>query len=226
MKNVLLALLMAGTMFSLDAASQENAWIDLFDGKTLDGWEQKGGAAKYAVEGGDIVGTSVPNTDNSFLCNKQEYADFELEFEFLGHPGLNSGVQFRGESRAEYKNGRVHGYQCELEDERKERDWFCGIYDEARRGWLFPKDKESAEAKTFGEAGKRLWKNGAWNQVRIRVEGDHIQTWLNGEPRADFHDDVTSKGFIALQVHGVGDRDEPMSVRWRNIRINVLNEEQ
>lgn len=221
MKRVMAGLIAVGLLVGGTTYCQDEGWTDLFDGKTLDGWEQKGGAAKYAVEDGMIVGTSVPNTDNSFLCTKQQYGDFVLEFEFFGHPGLNSGVQIRSESRPDYKNGRVHGYQCELEDEGKDRDWFCGIYDEARRGWLFPKDKDSDQAEAFGEAGKRLWKNGDWNQVRIQVQGDHIQTWLNGEPRADLHDDMTAKGFIALQVHGVGTREEPMSVRWRNIRIKV-----
>ena len=209
--------------FCLNSVCEERAWTDLFDGTTLNGWEQKGGAAKYAVEDGVLVGTSVPNTDNSFLCTAEEYGDFVLEFEFFGHPALNSGVQIRSESRPDYKNGRVHGYQCELEDEGKERDWFCGIYDEGRRGWLLPKDKDSDEARQFGEAGKRLWRNGEWNHVRIEARGDHIQTWLNGELRADLRDTMTPRGFIALQVHGVGGRQEPMSVKWRNIRIQVLD---
>lgn len=222
MKRIGLGCVLLGLVVTLGAVAEEEGWVSLFDGQTLDGWEQKGGAAKYAVEDGAIVGTSVPNTDNSFLCTQQHYKDFILEFEFLGHPGLNSGVQIRSNSLQTYKDGRVHGYQCELEDEDNPRDWSCGIYDEARRGWLFPKDKESAEAKAFGEAGCQLWKNGEWNLVRIEARGDHIQTWLNGELRADLHDGMTSSGFIALQVHGVGTKTEPMSVRWRNLRIKDL----
>ena len=227
MKQVVLGLLVLGFVcsgsFSVEA---EEVWTDLFNGENLEGWEQKGGKALYRVEDDAIVGTSVPNTDNSFLCTVKHYSDFILEFEYLGHPQLNSGVQFRSNSIPKFKNGRVHGYQYELEDEAQDRDWFGGIYDEGRRGWIFPKNKDSEEAKQFGEEGKRLWKNGEWNHIRIQARGNHIRTWLNGELRADFQDDMTPSGCIALQVHGVGKREDPMSVRWRNIRIQELDAAQ
>ena len=224
------ALCLAATVALAQSAAKEEAaatsdtegpWISLFDGKTLDGWEQHSGEAKYAVEDGAIVGTSVPNTGNSFLCTKDNYGDFILEFEFLANPGLNSGVQFRSEIRE--RDDRVFGYQNELEDENNQRDWSCGIYDEARRGWLCPTKDNEEQGKAFGDQGKKLWKNGEWNTIRIECRGDHIQTFLNGEKRADLHDDMTTEGLIGLQVHGVGDREEPMSVRWRNLRIQELD---
>jgi hypothetical protein len=196
-------------------------WVPLFDGETLDGWEQHSGEAKYHVEDGAIVGTSVPKTGNSFLCTTQTYGDFILEFEYMGHPTLNSGVQFRSQIRE--RDDRVFGYQCELEDENKDRDWHGGIYDEARRGWIFPMKGDDAAGEAFGEQGKRLWKNGEWNTIRIECRGTHIQTFLNGEKRADLEDKMDAEGLIGLQVHGVGDREEPMSVKWRNIRIQVLD---
>ena len=76
----------------------EEPWKALFDGKTLDGWEQKGGQALYAVEDGQIIGKTVLNTPNSFLCTKQLYSDFILELEFKVDPKLNSGVQTRSNS--------------------------------------------------------------------------------------------------------------------------------
>ncbi|MBI2435287.1 MAG: DUF1080 domain-containing protein [Candidatus Hydrogenedentes bacterium] len=206
------------------ACAEEN-WINLFNGKDLGNWEVKGGKATYRIEGDAIVGTSAPNTENSFLCSKEEFKDFVLEFEFLGHPNLNSGVQIRSESLADYKNFRVHGYQVELEDEAKDRDWSGGIYDEARRGWLYPleADKDKEPAKEFSEQGKAVWKNGDWNKVRVEAKGDSIKTWVNGEPRADLKDNMTPEGFIALQVHSVGGKTEPLSVRWRNIRLMKLD---
>lgn len=201
------------------AKDDDGGWVSLFDGETLEGWEKHSGEAKYHVEDGAIVGTSVPNTGNTFLCTEEEYADFILEFEFMGHPELNSGVQFRSDIKL---LDRVYGYQNELEDENKDRDWFCGIYDEARRGWIYPTKEDEALGEKFGEQGKKLWKNGDWNTIRIECRGDHIQTFLNGEKRADLHDNMTTEGLIGLQVHGVGDREEPMQVKWRNIRIKVL----
>ena len=73
-------------------------WQDLFDGNTLDGWIQRNGKAKYTVQDGTIVGTTVLNTPNSFLCTEKMYTDFILELEFLVKSGMNSGIQIRSNS--------------------------------------------------------------------------------------------------------------------------------
>ena len=174
MKRFILAGLVLALMVCPAFAAEE--WVDLFNGEDLTGWEQKGGDAKYHVEDGAIVGTSVPNTGNSFICSEKTYGEFILEFEFMGHPDLNSGVQVRSNSIKKYKNGQVHGYQCELEDEGQDRDHSCGIYDEGRRGWLYPKKDEKELRKEFSAQGARLWKNGEWNQVRIECKGDIEET--------------------------------------------------
>ncbi len=194
------------------AAEGEDGWVPLFDGKTLDGWKQLGGQAKYSVEDGEIVGTSVPNTSNSFLRTEEPYGDFILELEFKVHPELNSGIQIRSNSLPEYKNGRVHGYQVEIDP--SDRGWTGGIYDEGRRGWLNTLEQNSAARYAF--------KQNEWNHFRVQAIGDSIKTWLNGVPAADLVDALTRTGFIALQVHGVGDREDPVWVRWRNIRIKDL----
>ncbi len=195
-------------------------WTPLFDGKSLDGWEQKGGAAKYRIEGDEIVGTSVPNTSNSFMCTKKHYGDFILELDFKVHPKLNSGVQVRSQVFDEPKEvagkkipaGRVHGYQVEIDP--SDRAWSGGIYDEGRRGWLNKLEDNEAARKAF--------KPGEWNTFRVECRGDSIKTWINGVPAADLKDDMTPEGLIALQVHGVGAETEPREVRWRNIRIQEL----
>jgi len=222
MKQVVIGLCVAWVVVGGVAVAEEEGWIKLFNGKDLEGWERKGGKATYKVEDGAIVGTSAPKSPNTFLCTKRHFADFILEFEFKANPAMNSGVQVRSNSLPEYRDGRVHGYQCELEDEAQARDWWGGIYDEGRRGWLFPPKDDTETGARFTEQGKRIWKNGEWNKVRIEAKGDRIKTWINGEPRADLEDGMTPSGFIGLQVHGVGNREEPLSVRWRNIRLKEL----
>lgn len=192
-----------------DTPTKPPPWRALFDGETLNGWTQRGGKANYAVENGEIVGTTVPRTPNSFLCTEETYADFELELDFMVADELNSGIQIRSAAR---KNGRVFGYQVEIDP--SDRAWSAGIYDEARRGWLNPLAKDSAARKSF--------KNGDWNHYRIVCIGDWLRTWINGVPAADLRDPMTSEGFIALQVHGVGNRQNPLQVRWRNIRLRDL----
>ncbi len=199
-------------------------WTALFDGRTLDGWTQRGGKAIYQVEDGCIVGTSVPKTPNSFLCTNRDYGDFILELDFQVHPELNSGVQIRSQvydqetsvdiagKTYKFAAGRVHGYQVEIDPSA--RSYSGGIYDEGRRGWLFDlKDHEAA---------RKAFKAGEWNHYRIECRGSSIKTWINDVPAADLTDDVTPKGFIALQVHGVGDKTEPLTVRWKNIRLQEL----
>jgi len=210
---------------ALPAVAQDDGFKPLFDGKSLNGWKQHGGRAKYSVEDGAIVGRSVPNTENSFLCTEKEYGDFILELEFKVHPELNSGVQIRSQVFAEPKEievegkkrklpaDRVHGYQVEIDP--SSRSFSGAIYDEARRG-RFLQDLSN------NEAARKAFKQNEWNKFRIECKGDSIKTWINDVPAVDLKDGMTAKGVIALQVHGVGKREEPLEVRWRNIRIKEL----
>jgi len=186
----------------------------LFDGKTLDGWKQLGGKAKYEAKDAAIVGASVPNTSNSFLCTKKTYGDFVLEYEFKVDPSLNSGVQIRSNSIKSHKSGRVHGYQVEIDPSK--RAWTAGIYDESRRGWL--------NNLVGNDPARNAFKQNEWNKVRIEAIGDSLKTWLNGVAAADLVDSMTLRGFIGLQVHGVGKRTEPLSVSWRRLQIKDLGD--
>ena len=194
---------------SMNYTGQEK-WQDLFDGKTLNGWIQRGGKALYSVEDGTIVGTTVLGTPNSFLCTEKVFSNFILELEVKVDTALNSGIQIRSNSFKEYRNGRVHGYQVEIDP--SERAWSGGIYDEGRRGWLNDLQDNEAAGKAF--------KNGDWNHYRVEAIEDSIRTWVNGIPAADLVDSMTATGFIALQVHG--SKIEGLKVRWRNVRIQDL----
>lgn len=190
----------------------------LFDGHTLDGWKVLNGTAEYKVENGEIVGTSKSATPNTFLVTEKHYGDFILEYEMKMDKGLNSGVQIRSNSLPGYRNGRVHGYQIECDD--SDRAWSAGIFDEARRGWLYPVE--------YNKAAKSAYKKGQWNSYRVEAIGHSIRTWLNGIPVANLVDDLTAQGFIGLQVHSIGNKTElaGKEIRWRNIRIMTDNLEE
>ena len=209
-----------------NALPAEEAFVPLFDGKTLTGWEQHSGKAEYRVENGTVVGKTVPDTGNSFLCTTKKYANFILELEFKVDPSMNSGIQFRSNyytqeteveiagKKKKFPADRVHGYQFEIDPST--RAWTGGVYDEGRRGWLFDLKNNEAARKAF--------KQGEWNQVRIECRGSSIKTFLNGVPAADFTDELTAEGVIALQVHGIGKKTEAAGkeVMWKNIRIQEL----
>jgi len=208
---IITCLLLVVTSSSLYAQK----WQSLFNGKNLSGWTQRGGKAVYKVENGTIVGYTKMNTDNSFLCTKKDYGDFILEFDFRIDDALNSGVQLRSHSLKSYMNGRVHGYQFEIDP--SPRAWTGGIYDEARRAWLYPLTKNPAAQPAY--------KKGEWNHARVEAIGTSIRTWVNGIACADLFDDADLTGFIALQVHGIGkdQSKEGKTVAWRNIRICTEN---
>ena len=108
MKQVLVIVLVSAAVAT--HAQTANNSINLFNGKDLKGWKILNGKAKYEVKNGEIVGTTVANEPNSFLTTEEVYGDFILTLEFKIDPGTNSGIQFRSESKADYQNGRVHGY--------------------------------------------------------------------------------------------------------------------
>lgn len=189
--------------------AQDN-WQELIIGESLDGWAQLGGEANYFVEDGAIVGEAVPDTPNSFLTTEQDYGDFILEYEVYLDTQINSGVQIRSHSDPDYRDGRVHGYQVELDP--SERAWSGGIYDEARRGWLYP--------LSDNKKGGAAFRVGQWNNIRVEAIGSTINTWINGVQCSRLVDDMTSEGFIGLQVHSIGDESlVGAQIKWRDIRI-------
>lgn len=206
------------TFLCMTINAKDNDWINLFNGKNLDGWKLLNGAADFKVENDMIVGVSKLNTPNTFLSTENYYDNFILEYEVKMDAGLNSGVQIRSNSLPDYKNGVVHGYQIEIDGSK--RAWTGGIYDEQRRGWLYNLEC-NPKAKT-------AYKNGEWNKFRVEAIGNNIRVWVNEVPVADIVDEMTAKGFIALQVHSIGEDAEKAgkTVNFRNIKIQTSNLEK
>ena len=160
------------------------------------GWKQLGGAADYKVIDGVIVGSSRPGVPNSFLVTEKDYGDFILEFDVRQDVGpTNSGVQFRSASTPEFENGRVHGYQTDIDP--SPRQWSGSIYEEAQRGWFYTGE--------LHPPAKALYKFGEWNHYRIEAIGPRMRVWINDSPAADVIDDGHKTGFVgpagALHQH-------------------------
>jgi hypothetical protein len=192
------------------SVSYGQEWKQLFNGKDLKGWKQLGGKAVYETGNGEITGITVPNEPNSFLVTEATYGDFILELEFKLDAEMNSGIQFRSESKPDYQEGRVHGYQMEIDP--SPRAWTGGIYDEGRREWLYTLE--------YNPEAKWAYRKNDWNKARIECIGNVMRTWINGIATAHLIDDLTTNGFIALQVHSIGKPEEAgQKIHWRNIRL-------
>lgn len=215
MKSIIALLL----LFSIASFGQNKSKNDvvLFNGKDLSGWKVLNGKAKYEVKNGEIIGTTVHGEPNTFLVTEETFGDFILTLEFKNDSGTNSGIQFRSESKPDYMNGRVHGYQFEIDP--SPRAWTGGIYDEARRQWLYPLE--------YNPEAKKALRPNDWNAIRIECIGNTLRTFVNGVPAAHVIDDMTPKGFIALQVHSINKpEDSGKQIRWKNIKLQTQNLKQ
>ncbi len=207
-------------LFSCQEAGSQNDeddWIELFNGENLDGWKVVMGAAEFKTEDGVIVGYAKANTPNTFLVTEQEYGDFILELDLkIEDLSSNSGVMVRGQfdTNARDGNGLVYGYQIEADP--TDRAWSGGLYDEARRGWLYSLD--------LNPDAKSAFKMNEWNSYRIEVIGKEIKSWINGQEVAYIVDDKDARGHIGLQVHSIDNpADEGKKTFFRNVRIQTEN---
>ncbi|MFC4871879.1 family 16 glycoside hydrolase [Negadavirga shengliensis] len=210
-----------------DGLSQKKGeWMELFDGETLDGWVHLNGSHRYTVEKGAIVARTVKGSENSFLCTKEEFGDFEMELEVMIDSVTNSGIQIRSQVKPlthgeghHNRAGRVYGPQVEMQRNHRPGTPTTGlIYGEALgTGWL------SSEEKI--QNGHHFLHNDGWNHMRILAEGPRIQTWVNGHKVEDLTNEEVyrthPKGFIGLQAHGMEDGREYI-MRYRNMRIKPL----
>jgi hypothetical protein len=192
------------------------AWTALFDGETLAGWTQRNGTATYRVEDGAIVGRTAEGSPNSFLCTDRGYSDFELKFDVKVDDALNSGVQLRSSTRGG-PAGRVNGPQVEIEASGAAGAEAGYLYAEAAGGWMTPADLLVPH---------RHFVDGAWNAYRVRAVGANIKVWINDVLISDLtHPRLYAthpRGFVGLQVHGIGAGAGPYEVRWRGIALREV----
>ena len=182
---------------------QSNAQTrNLFNGKNLDGW-QAHGTENWYVANGEIISESGPDKAFGYLSTTSNYQDFELTLEFLQEANGNSGVFIR----SGIEGVKISGWQVEVAPKGLHTG---GVYESYGRGWLIKPEPEKEE----------VLKEGEWNELRIRVVGDKLASWLNGTQMIDITDAKIGegKGFIALQIHDGGG----IKVRWRNIIIKEL----
>lgn len=192
------------------APIEDTRWADLFDGQSLAGWQQVNGTAPYHIENGAIRGTNVLDSPNSFLATTASYSDFVLEFQSRSFGNANSGLQFRTEAAPGTWSG-VIGYQLDIDP--TQRRWTGGIYHEGVHLWR--------HSMARNPACQAAYQHEDWNTYRIEAIGSVIATWVNDVPCAHMVGDHHAAGFIALQVHAIGQDKSYIGsfTEWRHLRI-------
>lgn len=193
MKNLIVVIL---AFIALPVVSQE---LSLFNGKDLSGWTVYG-TEKWYVEDGLLVSESGPDKQYGYLATDKYYDDFDLTLEFKQEANGNSGVFVR----STVDGTKVNGWQVEVAPPGHDTG---GVYESYGRGWLIKPDPEK----------DKVLKEGEWNTMRIRLDGNMLTSWLNGTEMVTIIDEKigAGKGSIALQIHDGGG----IKVKWRNIKI-------
>ena len=204
MNRIFLAIIFCGFLV-LDGAEKA---INLFDGKTFNGWE--GNLKIFRIERGAIVGGTLSEkiARNEFLCTKKTYKNFvlKLEVKLLGGPKANAGIQIR--TKRIPNHHEVIGYQADMG-----KGWWGSLYDESRRRTVLSKANPVVIEK--------ILKPDEWNHYEIQCEGKRIRLFINGTQTVDYTEPdpkIPLEGVIALQIHG----GPPSEARYRNIRLTPL----
>ena len=187
---------------TLQTTTNASKSVSLFNGNDLSGWTIYG-TEKWYVEEGLLVCESGPDKAYGYLGTDKHYKNFELNLEFKQEANGNSGVFVR----STVDGTKVSGWQVEVAPPGNDTG---GVYESYGRGWLIKPDPEKDKALKMGE----------WNQMKIRLEGDKLTSWLNGTQMVTITDEKigAGEGGVALQIHDGGG----IKVRWRNLMITEL----
>ncbi|MCB1095926.1 MAG: DUF1080 domain-containing protein [Verrucomicrobiae bacterium] len=206
------------------ASAQEKAatvdeWKPLFDGKSLAGWTN--GAGKEIGVGWEVADGAIHRKDKGGdIFTKDDYYNFELEFEWKVAKGSNSGLKYRF---TDY-HGQNIGCEYQVLDDANHSN---GANPKQTAGSLYDVIAPNQDAKKLKPVGE-------WNTSRIVAKEGKVQHWLNGKKilevdmeseewaaaleKSKFRGAPTfgqKSGRIMLQDHG----DEAW---FRNIRIKSL----
>lgn len=227
------------TMAFKNKSARQDGWHDLFDGKTLNGWKvlnqdwtNPDSKPDFYVEDKMIVCNTTMNSEGGYLVTEKSYDNFILEFDVKIDSSLNSGLQCRSrmwekdtstvyvagdingtKQQTKWRTGYVWGYQIEVDP--SSRAWSGGLYEPGNRGWIVTLAGKEEAQKAFIPMD--------WNHFKILMNGNKIQTWVNGVPVVNTTDDKSTSGFIGIQFHGAfKEWQKNKKSMWKNIKIKEL----
>ncbi len=205
-----LVLCFAASSFASGSKTKESGWIEMFDGKTMDGWKaSKETPGSFVVEDGVLI--AKDGRSHLFYVggeNKGDFKNFELKMQVKVSPGSNSGIYFHTAYKEE--GWPAKGYEAQINNTHKDWRKTGGLY-----GIVDVKDPPAKDDK--------------WFDYYIKVEGKRILIKINGKTTVDYNETADDErqekhvarfldhGLIALQAH-----DPKSKVQFKNIKIKPL----
>ena len=182
-------------------------WRSLFNGTSLRGWKNWG-AEDFSVSNGTIQARRGPKESEGYLATEERWTNFRVRGEFRMLGDGNYGLFYHSTIR--YRNDGyplISGVQGEVMPGRPAETG--RLYESYRRGWLVDKD--------HADIGSWALREGEWNAIQIRSQGNHVTTWVNGIRVVDFFDASPQlfEGSFALQLH----TGEGSGIDWRELYV-------
>ena len=179
-----------------------SAWLALFNGRDLSGWQEHG-REKWTVEGGEILGEALTR-EYGYLATTRTYRNFELKAKFKGEGTGNSGIFYH----STLQGVDIKGVQVEVDPTPGKHTG--GLYESGGRGWLVKP----------GPAGEAALKPGEWNAISFSVLGNRVVTFVNGVRTVEYRDPAPRyfDGVIALQLHSGGEG----KMRFKDLYIREI----
>jgi hypothetical protein len=196
-------------------AQAESEWIDLFDGKSLDGWRAAENPATWKVVDGLLVHDG-PRSHIYYTggVNNALFRNFELEVEAIAAPLCNSGVYF---------------HTVYLENGFPKKGFEVQIENTAPGQFGYGERKKTGSLYAVRNLYKPMVADNEWFRMAIVVRGKNVQVRLNGTLVVDYTepnppylppgqgDRRIDQGTFALQGH-----DARAAVRFRKLRVRPL----
>jgi hypothetical protein len=197
------------------SSSEPGAWVELFDGKSLDGWKASEATDSFYIEDGCIVADGKPRSHLFYMADPKPFKNFELLAEVKTEPGANSGIYFHTQ------------YQ--------DRDWPNKGYEAQINNSFKPDPRRTGSLYGISDVKDPPTKDNEWFKYYIKVDGKHIVLKLDDQTVVDYtepddpakfqgRDRKLSDGTFALQAHPKAKDTDPQSGRtfFRSVKVRRL----
>lgn len=205
MKKITSLLVLA--LISLNLSAQSGEWIELFNGKNMDGWKISDNPASFNVEDG-VIKVDGPRAHAFYEgeVGNHDFKNFELMVEVKTMPKANSGIFIH----TEYQENGWPNKGHEIQVNQSHGDW-----------------RKTGSVYSFKDVKETFVEDGEWYTEHIIVKGDKVTVKVNGKTinEYDESEDRTgdlgtkklSSGTIALQAH-----DPESVIYYRSVKVKIL----